>query len=50
MSMGFTIHLQIIVDYRDDELPKVLEALERVSANLTAAIVSNDVRFQNKVG
>jgi hypothetical protein len=40
---------QIIVDYNDDELPLVLEALERVDAHLTAAVVSNDVLFQNKV-
>ena len=40
---------QIIVDYNNDELPLVLEALERVDAHLTAAVVSNDVLFQNKV-
>ena len=40
---------QIIVDYKDEELPLVLEALERVDAHLTAAVVSNDVLFQNKV-
>lgn len=40
---------QIIVDYNDDELHLVLEALERVDAHLTAAVVSNDVLFQNKV-
>ena len=32
-----------------DELPKVLEACERMSAHLTAALVSNDVLFRNKV-
>lgn len=40
---------QIIVDYRDDQLDLVLEALERTHAHLTAAIVSNDIQFQNKV-
>lgn len=40
---------QIIVDYNNDELPLVLEALERVDAHLTAAVVSNDVVFQNQV-
>jgi 1-pyrroline-5-carboxylate dehydrogenase len=38
------------VDYKDSELPLVLEALERTEAHLTAAVVSNDVLFQNKVG
>ena len=40
---------QIIVDYKDEELPLVLEALERVDAHLTAAVVSNNVLFQNTV-
>ena len=40
---------QIIVDYNDDQLDLVLEALERVHAHLTAAVVSNDVHFQNRV-
>lgn len=40
---------QIIVDYKDDQLDLVLAALERVHAHLTAAVVSNDVIFQNKV-
>lgn len=40
---------QIIVDFKDEQLPLVLEALERTEAHLTAAVVSNDVIFQNKV-
>jgi 1-pyrroline-5-carboxylate dehydrogenase len=40
---------QIIVDYRDDQLDLVLKALERCNAHLTAAVVSNNVIFQNKV-
>ena len=40
---------QIIVDYTDNQVDLVLEALERVHAHLTAAVVSNDVHFQNKV-
>lgn len=39
---------QIIVEYDDESLPLVLDALERTHAHLTAAIVSNDVIFQNK--
>lgn len=40
---------QVITSYNDDTLPKVLEALERMSHHLTAAIVSNDVEFQHQV-
>jgi 1-pyrroline-5-carboxylate dehydrogenase len=40
---------QVITYYNDDTLPRVLEALERMSHHLTAAIVSNDVDFQTKV-
>ena len=40
---------QVIVDWQDDDLPKVLEILERMSHHLTAAIVSKDVEFQNHV-
>jgi len=40
---------QVIVSYGDDELDKVLEILERMSHHLTAAVVSRDVDFQNKV-
>lgn len=40
---------QIVISYGDDELDKVLDILERMSHHLTAAIVSRDVDFQNKV-
>ena len=40
---------QIIVDYKDTEVDMVLQALERMKAHLTAAIVSNDIQFQNKI-
>ena len=40
---------QIIVSYGDDELNKVLDILERMSHHLTAAVVSQNIDFQNKV-
>lgn len=40
---------QIVVPYTTAQLPLVLEACERMSSNLTAAIVSNDAHFQNQV-
>lgn len=40
---------QVLVDYAEEELPLVLQALEKMENHLTAAIVSNDVHFQNKV-
>ena len=40
---------QVMIDYSDNELPLVLEMCERMEANLTAAVVSNDVKFQQKV-
>ncbi len=40
---------QVIVSYGDENLPTVLEILERISHHLTAAVVSNDVTFQNRV-
>lgn len=39
---------QIVTEFKDSELDLVLEALERMNAHLTAAIVSNDVLFQQK--
>ncbi len=39
----------MVTEYNDSQLPLVLEACERMHAHLTAAIVSNDVHFQNKV-
>ena len=40
---------QVVVEYRENEVVLVLEALERMAAHLTAAVVSNDVSFQQKV-
>lgn len=40
---------QVVTEYDDSSLDKVLEACERMHAHLTAAVVSNDVLFQNKV-
>uniref|UniRef100_A0A7N2RBN9 Aldehyde dehydrogenase domain-containing protein n=1 Tax=Quercus lobata TaxID=97700 RepID=A0A7N2RBN9_QUELO len=36
---------QIITDYKKEKLPMVLDALERMHAHLTAAVVSNDPLF-----
>ncbi|KAK7836971.1 delta-1-pyrroline-5-carboxylate dehydrogenase 12a1 [Quercus suber] len=36
---------QIITDYKKEQLPMVLDALERMHAHLTAAVVSNDPLF-----
>lgn len=40
---------QVIVRYGDSDLPAVLDVLERIDQHLTAAVVSNDVAFQNRV-
>ncbi len=40
---------QVITYYNDKTLDLVLEAVERMSHHLTAAVVSNDVDFQTKV-
>ncbi len=40
---------QIVTTYGDDDLPAVLELVERMSHHLTAAVVSGDAVFQNKV-
>ena len=39
---------QIITEYKDSELDLVLAALERMTQHLTAAVVSNDIAFQQK--
>ncbi|XP_023757316.1 delta-1-pyrroline-5-carboxylate dehydrogenase 12A1, mitochondrial [Lactuca sativa] len=36
---------QIITEYKDTQIPMVLEALEKMHAHLTAAVVSNDPLF-----
>ncbi|MGI9205566.1 MAG: aldehyde dehydrogenase family protein [Woeseiaceae bacterium] len=40
---------QVIISWTDDDLPKVLDILERMSHHLTAAVVSKDIAFQNAV-
>lgn len=40
---------QVVVRYGDDDLPTVLAMLEKMSHHLTAAVVSGDVTFQNRV-
>ncbi|XP_010550612.1 PREDICTED: delta-1-pyrroline-5-carboxylate dehydrogenase 12A1, mitochondrial [Tarenaya hassleriana] len=40
---------QIITEYKADQLPLVLEALERMHAHLTAAVVSNNPIFLQEV-
>ncbi|XP_019438056.1 PREDICTED: delta-1-pyrroline-5-carboxylate dehydrogenase 12A1, mitochondrial-like [Lupinus angustifolius] len=40
---------QIITDYKSNQLPIVLDALERMHAHLTAAVVSNDPLFLQQV-
>jgi len=40
---------QVIVDYKEGQLPQVLEAINRMPNHLTAGIVSNDPRFVNEV-
>lgn len=41
--------LQVVVQYETEQLDLVLDCLERTTAHLTAAIVSKDTQFQNKV-
>jgi len=40
---------QVLVPYKDGEIDDVLSACERMTNHLTAAVVSNDTRFCNKV-
>ena len=40
---------QIVVEWQDNELPLVLQSLERCHAHLTAAIVSRDIQFQQYI-
>jgi len=40
---------QILTEYDDRHVKHVLDALEHMNAHLTAAVVSNDVHFQQKV-
>lgn len=40
---------QVVTEYKDNQLPLVLDALEKMHAHLTAAVVSNDILFLQKV-
>ena len=40
---------QVVTTFGDDEIDLVLEACEKMSHHLTAAVVSNDLHFQTKV-
>ncbi|XP_031252333.1 probable aldehyde dehydrogenase [Pistacia vera] len=40
---------QVVTEYKQDQLPLVLNALERMHAHLTAAVVSNDLHFLQEV-
>ncbi|PON34682.1 Succinylglutamate-semialdehyde dehydrogenase [Parasponia andersonii] len=40
---------QIITDYKEGQLPLVLDILEKMHAHLTAAVVSNDLHFLQEV-
>ena len=40
---------QVVIIYGDNDLPVVKEALEQITQNLTAAVVSNDVFFQQEI-
>lgn len=41
--------MQVITEYQDSEIEDVLQVTEQMHAHLTAAIVSNDVQFLQKV-
>ncbi|KAL2515883.1 Delta-1-pyrroline-5-carboxylate dehydrogenase 12A1 [Forsythia ovata] len=40
---------QIVTEYKDNQLPLVLNALEKMHAHLTAAVVSNDLLFLQEI-
>lgn len=40
---------QVVTSYNDEQVDLVLEACERMSHHLTAAVVSNDAQFQAKI-
>jgi len=39
----------VVTEYSDEQLPRVLEMVERMSQHLTAAVVSNDRLFTQQV-
>lgn len=40
---------QVLTEFKDDEVPLVLEAVERMHAHLTAAVVSNNLPFLQRI-
>jgi len=40
---------QVITEYNDSQVDLILEACERMSHHLTAAVVSNDIQFTHKI-
>lgn len=40
---------QVIIEYGDEDVDTVLDVLERISHHLTAAVVSNDPIFQDRI-
>jgi len=40
---------QVVTEFGDEDVDSVLEACERMSHHLTAAVVSNDVAFKHKI-
>lgn len=49
MSCTACLPPQVVTEYSDSQVPLVLEALERMTHHLTAAIVSNDINFVQHV-
>lgn len=45
LTLGFHSGVQILTEYKHEDIPLVLEACERMHAHLTAAVVSNDLLF-----
>ncbi|PWA57144.1 WD40 repeat-containing protein [Artemisia annua] len=45
---GGSLDHEIVTEYKDSQVPIVLEALERMHAHLTAAVVSNDPLFDQR--
>jgi 1-pyrroline-5-carboxylate dehydrogenase len=41
--------IQVVISYNMDTLPIVLKGLEHIPHNLSAAVVSNDVHFQQRI-
>lgn len=40
---------QVVTEYKSTQIPMLLEALERMHAHLTAAVVSNDLLFMQEI-